>query len=99
MRQRWNIRGTPTTQPWGMNGVRYRAYLVRTWRPECRGADTARVWIEWIAKGSEVEIRGGRAADLVVRIEEAFGPEAACDAAEPVAITDPVSKGGAGWTK
>jgi hypothetical protein len=63
-----------------MDGIRYRSYVVRVWLGDPSDPADARVRIEWIAPGIEVETHGARAADLAARLEQAFDR----DATDPV---------------
>lgn len=89
---RRNMRGTAAAQPLPMDGVRYRAWLVRSWQAE----GSTRMRIESVARGTEVEIRGERAADLAARVEEAFDREvgASIEAGTPGAPTGATDRGG-----
>lgn len=72
-----------------MGGVRYRAYVVRVWLSDDADPAGARMRIEWIAPGIEVETLGEPAADLAARLERVFDPDAAADGGprEQVALT------------
>jgi hypothetical protein len=92
-----NARGTTAMQPLPMDGVRYRAWMIRSWQT---GGST-RMRIEWIARGIEVEIEGEHAADLATRVEEAFDREAGgpADAEIVGAPTGAADRGGSQRTR
>lgn len=90
---RRNAGGTAAAQPLPMDGVRYRAWLIRSWQ----AGGSTRMRIEWVARGTEVEIRGESAADLAARVEGAFDQEVAesPEAETPGAPTGAADRGGA----
>jgi hypothetical protein len=59
-----------------VDGIRYRSYVVRVWLGDPSDPADARVRIEWIAPGIEVETHGARAADLAARLAQAFDRDA-----------------------